>query len=36
VLDAGVDGVMLSPVTHLDGYHPGRITAVARAVRPLL
>ncbi|MCV7343490.1 LLM class F420-dependent oxidoreductase [Mycolicibacterium rhodesiae] len=36
VLDAGVDGVILSPVTHLDGYHPGRITAVAEAVRPLL
>ncbi|WP_431231885.1 LLM class F420-dependent oxidoreductase [Mycolicibacterium psychrotolerans] len=36
VLDAGVDGVILSPVTHLDGYHPGRITAVAEVVRPLL
>ncbi|BBX08137.1 LLM class F420-dependent oxidoreductase [Mycolicibacterium aichiense] len=36
VLDAGVDGVILSPVTHLDGYHPGRITAVAQVVRPLL
>ncbi|MCV7213999.1 LLM class F420-dependent oxidoreductase [Mycobacterium crocinum] len=36
VLDAGVDGVILSPVTHLDGYHPGRITAVAEVLRPLL
>ena len=24
VLDAGVDGVILSPVTNLDGYHAGR------------
>ena len=29
VLDAGVDGVILSPVTSFDGYQPGRITAVA-------
>ncbi|APE14779.1 LLM class F420-dependent oxidoreductase [Mycobacterium sp. WY10] len=36
VLDAGVDGVILSPVTHLDGYHPGRITAVTEVLRPLL
>jgi F420-dependent oxidoreductase-like protein len=36
VLDAGVDGVILSPVTHLDGYHPGRVTAVGEALRPLL
>jgi F420-dependent oxidoreductase-like protein len=36
VLDAGVDGVILSPVTHLYGYHPGRITAVAEVLRPLL
>ncbi|TDO12313.1 F420-dependent oxidoreductase-like protein [Mycobacterium sp. BK086] len=36
VLDAGVDGVVLSPVTHLDGYHPGRITAVGETLRPLL
>ena len=24
VLDAGVDGVILSPVTNINGYHPGR------------
>ncbi|NTY60582.1 TIGR03560 family F420-dependent LLM class oxidoreductase [Mycolicibacterium sphagni] len=36
VLDAGVDGVILSPVTHLDGYHPGRVTAVGEVLRPLL
>ncbi|TGD87329.1 LLM class F420-dependent oxidoreductase [Mycolicibacterium sp. CH28] len=36
VLDAGVDGVILSPVTSLDGYHPGRATAVAEALKPLL
>jgi F420-dependent oxidoreductase-like protein len=36
VLDAGVDGVILSPITHLDGYHPGRVTAVGEALRPIL
>jgi F420-dependent oxidoreductase-like protein len=36
VLDAGIDGVILSPVTSLDGYHPGRITDVAKALRPML
>lgn len=36
ILDAGVDGVILSPVTSLDGYHPGRVTAVGEALRPLL
>ncbi|KUI47713.1 LLM class F420-dependent oxidoreductase [Mycobacterium sp. GA-1199] len=36
VLDAGIDGVILSPVTSLDGYHPGRVTAVGEALRPLL
>ncbi|ULE32424.1 LLM class F420-dependent oxidoreductase [Mycobacterium sp. IDR2000157661] len=36
VLDAGVDGVILSPVTSLDGYHPGRATAVAELLKPLL
>ncbi|MDT5339979.1 MAG: hypothetical protein QOD90_5484, partial [Mycobacterium sp.] len=29
VLDAGVDGVIISPVTSLNGYHPGGATAVA-------
>lgn len=36
VLDAGVDGVILSPVTSLDGYHPGGVTAVAERLKPLL
>jgi F420-dependent oxidoreductase-like protein len=36
VLDAGVDGVILSPVTSLNGYQPGGITAVAEKLKPLL
>jgi F420-dependent oxidoreductase-like protein len=36
VLDAGVDGVILSPATSLSGYHPGGITAVAEKLKPLL
>lgn len=36
VLDAGVDGVILSPVTSLNGYQPGGVTAVAEALRPVL
>ena len=36
VLDAGVDGIVLSPVTSLSGYHPGGITAVAEKLKPLL
>ena len=36
VLDAGVDGVILSPVTSLSGYHPGGITAVGEALKPLV
>jgi F420-dependent oxidoreductase-like protein len=36
VLDAGVNGVILSPVTSLSGYHPGGITAVGEALTPLL
>jgi F420-dependent oxidoreductase-like protein len=36
VLDAGVDGVILSPVTSLNGYQPGGITAVAEKLRPML
>ncbi|WNG90747.1 LLM class F420-dependent oxidoreductase [Mycobacterium sp. ITM-2016-00318] len=36
VLDAGVDGVILSPITSLSGYHPGGITAVAEKLKPLL
>jgi F420-dependent oxidoreductase-like protein len=36
VLDAGVDGVIISPVTSLNGYQPGAITAVAEKLKPLL
>jgi F420-dependent oxidoreductase-like protein len=36
VLDAGVDGVILSPVTSVSGYHPGGITEVADKLKPLL
>jgi len=36
VLDAGIDGVILSPVTNIDGYHPGGITAVAEKLRPMM
>jgi F420-dependent oxidoreductase-like protein len=36
VLDAGVDGVILSPVTNLNGYQPGGITEVAERLKPLL
>lgn len=36
VLDAGVDGVILSPVTSLNGYQPGGAAAVAELLKPLL
>ena len=36
VLAAGVNSVILSPVTNLNGYHPGGITAVAEKLKPLL
>ena len=36
VLDAGVDGVIISPVTSLDGYHPGPATEVAEKLKPVL
>jgi F420-dependent oxidoreductase-like protein len=36
VLDAGVGGVILSPITSLNGYQPGGITAVAEKLKPLL
>ncbi|WP_006243632.1 LLM class F420-dependent oxidoreductase [Mycolicibacterium tusciae] len=36
VLDAGVTGVILSPVTSLNGYHPGGVTAVGEVLKPLL
>ncbi|GAS87230.1 LLM class F420-dependent oxidoreductase [Mycolicibacterium brisbanense] len=35
VFDAGVDGVILSPVT-IGGYVPGGITAVGEALKPLI
>ena len=36
VFDAGVDGVIISPVTSLNGYHPGGATAVAEKLKPLI
>ena len=36
VLEAGVDGVILSPITSLSGYQPGGITAVAEKLKPLV
>lgn len=36
VLDAGVDSVILSPVTNLNGYQPGGITDVAALLKPVL
>ena len=36
VLDAGIDGVILSPITNMSGYHPGGITAVAEKLKPLI
>lgn len=36
VLDAGVNGVIISPVTSLNGYQPGGITDVAAALKPVL
>ena len=36
VLDAGVDGVILSPVTSLNGYQPGGVTAVGEILKPLI
>jgi F420-dependent oxidoreductase-like protein len=36
VFDAGVDGVVISPVTSIDGYHHGPVTAVAEKLKPLI
>jgi F420-dependent oxidoreductase-like protein len=36
VFDAGVDGVIISPVTSLNGYHPGDATEVAEKLKPLI
>jgi F420-dependent oxidoreductase-like protein len=36
VLDAGITGVILSPVTSLNGYRPGGVTGVGEALKPLL
>ncbi|WP_197377403.1 LLM class F420-dependent oxidoreductase [Mycolicibacterium baixiangningiae] len=36
VLDAGVDSVILSPVTSLTGYQPGGLTDVAALLKPVL
>ena len=36
VFDAGVDGVIISPVASINGYHPGGVTAVAEKLKPLI
>ena len=36
VLDAGIDGVIISPVTNMNGYHPGGAAAVGELLKPLL
>jgi F420-dependent oxidoreductase-like protein len=36
VLDAGIGGVIMNMPTQIQGYHPGRITALGTALRPLL
>ncbi|OLP00479.1 LLM class F420-dependent oxidoreductase [Mycolicibacterium porcinum] len=36
ILNAGIDGVILSPTTQITGYRPGGITAVAEALKPLI
>jgi F420-dependent oxidoreductase-like protein len=36
VIDAGIDGVIISPVTNVTGYHPGTIPALAEALKPVL
>ncbi|BBZ28739.1 LLM class F420-dependent oxidoreductase [Mycolicibacterium madagascariense] len=36
VFDAGVDGIIISPVTSLNGYQPGNATAVAEKLKPYL
>jgi F420-dependent oxidoreductase-like protein len=36
VLDAGIDGVILSPVTSISGYQPGGVAAVGELLKPLL
>jgi F420-dependent oxidoreductase-like protein len=36
VFDAGVDGVIISPVTSINGYQPGGVTEVAEKLKPLL
>jgi F420-dependent oxidoreductase-like protein len=36
VIDAGIDGVILSPVTNVTGYRPGSIPALAEALKPVL
>jgi F420-dependent oxidoreductase-like protein len=36
VLDAGIDGVIINMPTHLQGYQPGVITAVGKALKAVL
>jgi F420-dependent oxidoreductase-like protein len=36
IFDAGIDGVILSPLTHVQGYQPGRVAAVGEAMKSLV
>jgi F420-dependent oxidoreductase-like protein len=36
VLDAGIGGVILSPITNLNGWQPGRVGDIAAKLKPLL
>jgi F420-dependent oxidoreductase-like protein len=36
VLDAGIGGVILSPITNVSGWQPGRIGDIAEKLKPLL
>jgi F420-dependent oxidoreductase-like protein len=36
VLDAGIDGVIVSPLTHIQGYQEGRITDLGAVLKPLV
>lgn len=36
VLDAGIDGVIISPVTSINGYQPGGVTEVAEILKPMI
>lgn len=36
VLDAGIDGVIVSPVTSINGYQPGGVTELAEILKPMI